>query len=97
MVMLCSAIDEKVMLSSARNEKITKDTWLGDTGATGHMRYSLDGMSDLEDIDLSITLGDGKSLSGKMKGIWKGTIIERAGEKQDITLRNVFYVPICSV
>ena len=73
--------------------KLNENTWLGDTGATVHMRYSLEGMSDVKATHIPITIGSGKQLIGTKQGTWHGTVIRTDGTTTNITLKNVVYCP----
>ena len=90
--------EEFVMVHSedtmkGKNSKLTENTWLGDTGATTHMHYSLNGMTNIKTADVSITIGSGKKLRGTKRGTWHGTILRTDGTTDNITLKNVVYCP----
>ena len=76
-----------------KNCKLNNNTWLGDTGATTHMRYSLEGMKDLKSCEVKITLGSGKKIVGTKWGTWCGTILRTDGTTDPITLKDVVYCP----
>ena len=76
-----------------KNHKINENTWLGDTGGTVHMRYSLEGMTDLSPTNIGITIGSGKKLSGTQQGTWHGTVLHSDGHTENITLKEVVYCP----
>ena len=65
--------------SKATKSKVNENTWLGDTGATCHMRYSLEGMRELRDTQVPITMGSGKKITGTKSGTWHGTILQTNG------------------
>ena len=67
--------------------------WIGDTGASCHMTYSLDGMSKLRPSNTTVTIGDGKSITSQQIGTWQGYITRLNGSQQKITLNEVAYVP----
>ena len=75
---------------------------IGDTGATCHIRKSLDGMYNLKDSDKTIMVGDNNSMKVEKIGSWKGEIEQKDGTKFIQEFHNVNYVPssacnICSL
>ena len=76
-----------------KSSKVNENTWLGDSGATTHMRYSLQGMKDLRPTEVKITLGSGKRLTANKRGTWCGTVLRTDGTTSEITLKNVVYCP----
>jgi hypothetical protein len=62
--------EQEMSFVSTEENKITKNTWLADSGASSHMTHCDKGMFNVEDIESSITIGDSKSLlSHKMGSI----------------------------
>ena len=68
--------DEDAVVFMSMDQKPTKQPhiWIGDTGASCHMTYSLDGMSKLCQSNMTITFGDGKSITSQQIGIWQGYV-----------------------
>ena len=91
--MAMSGIDEEMVLIAKDTQKFNKNTWIADSGATTHMCNSLEGMFDLEDVNVSISVGDGRKMTTTKVGKLKGTIIDSEGRKVIATLTNVSYVP----
>ena len=56
------AQEEVVFMASDQSNKFTKDTWVGDTGATSHMTNSDKGL-----IDMQIQVGNGKFMNQTIK------------------------------
>ena len=54
-----SGFDEEMILIANDTKKFSKNTWIADSGATTHMCNDLEGMYDLEDSNISISVGDG--------------------------------------
>ena len=57
------------------------------------MSKDLEGMFDLQDVNISIAIGDGKKLTTTKIGKYRGTIMDSEGNPRKITLTNVSYVP----
>ena len=85
--------NEEMVLMANSMIKFEKGTWVADSGASTHMCNSLDGMFDLEDANLSISVGDGRNMSTLKVGKFKGDIVDSEGHAKTITLTNVSYVP----
>jgi len=88
-------VAEVVLMAEEKYSKdiIRPDTWLGDTGASCHMRNNDDGMYETHLINEEITIGNGKSMRAIKVGKWRGTIVEKDGNKKNITLSKVKVVP----
>ena len=72
---------------------LTDNIWIGDTGASCHMRSSLKGMYDLRKGKGGIKVGSGKVIPIKNIGSFRGEIVQKDGSRKKITLKNVHYVP----
>lgn len=57
------------------------------------MTNNLSGMYDLVDANISISVGDGRKMTTQKIGTWKGVATDMEGNKRNITLTNVSYVP----
>ena len=88
-----SGIDEEMTFIAKDTQKFNKHTWIADSGATVHMCNDIDGMFDLEDANITISVGDGRKMTTMKVGKYRGTIIDAEGRKTKITLTNVSYVP----
>lgn len=76
--------------------KISSDylnIFIADSGASCHMVGRLDGMTDLTDIDESITVGNGQTIKATKMGTMKGTIKMPDGTIRNVSLKNCKYVP----
>jgi len=56
-----SSDDDSVAMinSDTKKEQLEKDIWLADSGASSHMTNSLDGMSNVRDINSRVKIGNG--------------------------------------
>ena len=79
--------------SSTEKEENKVNYWVGDTGASQHMKYTLDGLTDLTKTETTISVGNGTKLKSTITGTFKGTVVQKDGTEKDITLHNVAYVP----
>ena len=87
---------EKAFLSKAADKvsekdiqgRITKNTWIGDTGASCHMMNTDVSMYDVKKISSPVTVGDGRTMTATKIGKWKSTIVQVDGSTQDIILEN---------
>ena len=83
-----------VGLSDLRaGDVINANTWIGDTGASCHMRNDAKGMFDTKKISEGVTVGNNENVKATMIGKWRGVVTQRDGTKQKIVLQNVKYVP----
>ena len=85
--------DAVVFMSMDQKPSKQSNIWIGDTGASCHMTYSLDGMSKLRPSNTTITIGDWKSITSQQVGTWQGYVTLSNGSQQKITLNDVSYVP----
>lgn len=79
-------------LSVSNNNDNNDNIWVGDSGASSHMVNSLNGVSNIVDIDTQIKIGDSNFLSAPKKGHYSGTIIQVDGSTTTVKL-DVIYVP----
>ena len=85
--------DAVVFMSMDQKPSKQPNIWIGDTGASCHMTYSLEGMSKLRPSNTMITIGDRKSITSQQVGTWQGYVTLSNGSQQKITLNDVAYVP----
>jgi hypothetical protein len=78
--------------ATAKNEMFTEDIWICDSGACGHYCNSTKGLFNIEEINKSITVGNGKSMTVTKVGSLKCRIIQVDGSGLDISLHEVKYV-----
>ena len=92
--MAMTNIDEEMILIAENNPKTFNSfTWIADSGASTHMTNTMDGMFDVVDANINISVGDGRKMTTTKVGKWKGVAIDLEGRKTNITLTNVSYVP----
>ncbi len=87
--------DEDIALSNIdkeRTDKIGRNTWLADSGASCHLTNSDDGMFDVQVISSPVKIGNGKALTATKIGKMRRKIIQKNGDTVDITLTEVKYV-----
>jgi len=70
------------------------EMWIGDTGATCHMKSSTEGMYDLEKCsDIKIDSANGSTSSITHVGKYKGNVLCSNGKTKRIVMKNVKVVP----
>ena len=92
-----SGFDDEMILIANNKQKFKKNIWIADSGATTHMCNDLEGMFDLRDSNVSISVGNGQKMTTKKIGKYKGTIIDSEGNEKKVVLTNVSYVPKLTV
>ena len=80
-------------------EKATRNSnlWIGNTGASTHMKNTLEGLYDLREEETTIQIGNGKNLKSTTTGTLKATVQQLDGTAVDVKLENVAYVPELSI
>jgi hypothetical protein len=75
------------------NDKLTKDTWLGDTGASCHLTNDDSNMFDVQAVRSPIKVGSGKSLMANKMGKKRVEVIQKSGSSGTFVLTEVKFVP----
>jgi hypothetical protein len=92
--MAMTTIDnEMVLMTDSNHNTFHNFTWIADSGATTHMTNSLEGMYDLADAKVSVSVGDGRKMRTVKTGKWRGIAVDSEGTRKPITLSNVSYIP----
>ena len=73
--------------------KINKDTFIADSGATCHMRYSTEGMTNLKQCKAKVTVGNSAIMKSTAMGDFEGIALQDDGQAIHITLKDVLLVP----
>ena len=76
-----------------RKYNISKDTFIMDSGATSHMRFSLDGMKNLKPWKVPVKVGNAQDMYSEQIGSYHGKVIQKNGSTFDIVLDDVLYIP----
>jgi hypothetical protein len=69
-----------------------KNTWIGDSGASIHMVNNLNGVTEIEEINDTVTLGDGRKVEAPKRGVFHGVVKKVDGSTKYVSLK-VNYVP----
>jgi hypothetical protein len=69
------------------------DIWICDSGACGHYCQSVEGLTNVMDIDEAITIGNGGSMRTTKVGNLKCEVVQVNGKKFPVTLHDVKFVP----
>jgi hypothetical protein len=71
---------------------MTRDTFVFDSGATSHMRFSKDGMVNLKPLKIAIKVGNAEDIYSEAIGTFKGLVTQKDGSTFPITLEDVLYI-----
>jgi hypothetical protein len=72
---------------------MTHDTFVFDSGATSHMRFSYDGMVNLKPLKIAIKIGNEEDIYSEAIGTFKDLVTQKDGSTFPITLEDVLYIP----
>lgn len=72
---------------------LNHNSFIADSGASSHMRFSQDGMTSLEPYVVEVKVGNAETIYSTNKGVFKGTVVQRDGTHSEIELRDVLLVP----
>jgi hypothetical protein len=77
----------------AMKNNFANDLWILDSGASCHYCRSVEGLTDVKEIDEFIKIGNGNSMKATKIGNLKYEVTQINGEKFRVTINNVKYVP----
>jgi hypothetical protein len=82
-----------VFVATSREERIGKDIWICDSGASGHYSMSIDGMFNILDIDEKVTVGNGEKMVATKVGSLRRRVIQVDGSTLGIVINDVKFLP----
>ena len=87
-----------IVLMSEDNKQVQMrepNLWVADTGATRHMVNSPDGLFNVRRVseDDKVIAANGQSMGTLMVGDWQGWSINPKGERKELIIKDVAYVP----
>jgi hypothetical protein len=82
-----------VFATTSKYESFTEDIWICDSRGCGNSCNSSKGMFNVEEIKVSITVGNDKSMMATKVGRMKLQVIQLDCSGLDITLHEVKFVP----
>ena len=86
--------EEHALMTSYCAHKEDTEMWIGDTGATCHMKSTTEGMYDLEICrDVKIDTANGSTSTVTHVGKYKGNVLCSDGKTKKIVMKNVKVVP----
>ena len=94
---------DDLALRSMDTRREVSEIFIADTGASGHMSWTTDGMTNLRKCEDKITIGNGQNIKATMVGDKHGVITGRDGVKRKVVFKGTKYVPelapynLCSV
>jgi gag-polypeptide of LTR copia-type len=93
-ILLClNKSEAEHLLQHSDGGQFNPNVFIADSGATSHMRYSLEGMTDLIDHRVEITVGNNETMWTRYKGTYHGTVSQQDGTTMEIMLKDILYVP----
>jgi hypothetical protein len=72
---------------------LSSDVWILDSGASFHYCQSMEGLTDVKDIDKSIKIGNGGAMHAYKIGNLNCEVTQLDGRKFVVSLKNVKFVP----
>ena len=93
----------ELALRSVDTRREFSQIFIADTGASGHMSGSTEGMTNLRKCNDSVVVGNGQSIKATMVGDKHGFITDRSGNKKKVVFKGTKYVPelapynLCSI
>jgi hypothetical protein len=86
-------VNEHGFFTKCPNHTFTNNTFIDESGATCHMRGSLEGMFDMKPYVTDIMVGNNETIASVSKGQYKGIVLQKVGTTVDIVLQDVLYIP----
>jgi hypothetical protein len=86
-------VNEHGFLTKGPSHTLTNITFIADSGATCHMRGSLEGMFDMKPYVTDIMVGNNDTMATVSNVKYKGFVLQKNGTTVDIVLQDVVYVP----
>jgi hypothetical protein len=79
--------------SLRKKYNMTRDTFVFDSGASSHMRFSKDDMVNLKPLKIAIKVGNAENIYSEAIGTFKDLVTQKDGSTFPITIGNVLYIP----
>jgi hypothetical protein len=92
MTLLHRAGKDKHDASLREKYNMARDTFVFDSGATSHMRFSKDGMVILKPLKIAIKVGNAENIYSEAIGTFKWLVTQKDCSTLPITLENVLYM-----
>jgi hypothetical protein len=86
-------VTDNNLLSKGLSSNFTSNTFIADSGATCHMRGSLEGMFNLKLHVTDIMVGNDETISSVSKGNYKGLVLQKYGSSFEVILQDVLCIP----
>jgi hypothetical protein len=82
-------VTEHGFLTKGPSHPFTNNSFIADSGATCHMRGSLEGMFDMKPNVTDILVGNNETMASVSKGQYKRIVLQKDGTTVDIVLQDV--------
>jgi predicted nucleic acid-binding protein len=93
MSLLHTARKDKHDASLHEKYNMKRNTFVFDSGATSHMRFSKDGMINLKPLKIAIKVGNAEDIYSEAIGTFEGLVTHKDGSTFPSTLEDVLYIP----
>ncbi len=84
--------NDMILIANNVTQKINKHKWIADSGATTHITDSLEGMFEMTDQEMTISVGDGRKLKANNIGNLWGKAFDLEEQMKKVTPTHVSYV-----
>ena len=68
---------------------LNHNSFIADSGASSHLRFSKEGMVDLEPYVVEVKVGNTETIYSTDRGKFNGTVVQRDGTQTEIELLDV--------
>jgi hypothetical protein len=72
---------------------MSSNSFIFDSGATSHMMYSKEGLTNLKPWHVPEKFGNAANIYSEMKGTYHGLVTQEGGRTVRITLEDILYIP----
>jgi len=86
-------LNDIAFTSITMEENFSSDIWILDSGASNHFCRSMEGLTDVRDIDESIKIGNGDTMRATKVGNLKCEVTQLDGKKFIVSINDVKFVP----
>jgi Zn ribbon nucleic-acid-binding protein len=86
-------VTDHTILSKGLTSHFTPNTFIADSGATCHMRGSIEGMFNLKPHVTDIMVGNNETKSSVSKGNYRGLVMQKDGSSFEVILQDALNIP----
>jgi hypothetical protein len=82
-----------IQVTTVGRKKFSSDIWILDSGASNHFCRSMEGLTDVRDIDESIMIRNDDTMRATKVGNLKCEVTQLDGNKSIVSINEVKFVP----